>query len=218
MKTLLPLLLLTLPAWAFTIETQQHLPTTITYSCPDELASWTQQALDSWNLALSNTLQISRVIDHATISILVVDDLGKQPSGVTIFGLTYAWGSTATIQLRRSAPYVFLVHELGHALGLGHSTDPDSVMRAILVDGYIGQDDIDGVRFVFGLSPKVWDFKCLVRRHQASVLATEKAEFVFNDGWYKVGVTRASHRLPAGVYSVSMIAGGICVKKSVTVR
>lgn len=46
------------------------------------------------------------------------------------------------------------VHELGHVMGLGHSTDDTSIMypvyRADVIE--LGQDDINGIKEVYGRS------------------------------------------------------------------
>ena len=42
-----------------------------------------------------------------------------------------------------------VLHELGHSLGLGHSSS-DTVMTAIISESKLGRDDIDGIRRIYG--------------------------------------------------------------------
>lgn len=52
---------------------------------------------------------------------------------------------------------VMLIHEFGHALGLGHSTDPNAIMYPFLSRGVsksLGFDDIAGIQAIYGDVPE----------------------------------------------------------------
>ena len=47
-----------------------------------------------------------------------------------------------------------MTHELGHALGLGHSSDPEAIMWAVNIRGrgyHLNDDDIAGIRALYGV-------------------------------------------------------------------
>lgn len=63
--------------------------------------------------------------------------------------------STATYSGTATTLYQVALHEIGHALGLAHDTDPNSVMYATLGTGNRDLDstDIDGIQALFGPAP-----------------------------------------------------------------
>ncbi len=55
----------------------------------------------------------------------------------------FAWGDSLMGET--------LLHELGHSLGLGHSTDPSAIMFPFIGGtNQLGADDIAGIRFLYG--------------------------------------------------------------------
>jgi hypothetical protein len=75
-------------------------------------------------------------------------------SGNTIVGSIIAINDTATsafINLTRDEKISVIAHEIGHAIGLGHSKFQDSLMYAENLSGRValGQDDWDGATFLY---------------------------------------------------------------------
>ncbi|CAA0817548.1 Matrixin family protein [Striga hermonthica] len=69
-----------------------------------------------------------------------------------------------TTDLRKEPPSEYVVdlesvatHEIGHLLGLGHSSDKDAVMFPFLVQGTrkveLGEDDVVGIQTLYGVIP-----------------------------------------------------------------
>lgn len=75
-------------------------------------------------------------------------------SGNTIVGSVIAINDTATSafeNLTRDEKVSVIAHEIGHAIGLGHSNFKDSLMYAENLSGRfaLGQDDWDGATFLY---------------------------------------------------------------------
>lgn len=225
MKWVLAVFLLCTSAHAFTVNDHQHLGTYITYSVPDDIARFIPYALDSWSCAVDNQITYARlpIGQEVTISIVEVPDLGKSPLG-TIEGITSQVGRSALITLREGSPYSAIMHEIGHALGLNHSTDPNAVMYPFLSLPYLGQDDIDGIRYIYGLSPFTFDFKVRQHKHLLKVLLpfSKDGRFLSWIEWGDATATnwklRAAHRYPRGVYTLRVVYRGIAMSKQIEVR
>lgn len=84
-------------------------------------------------------------------------------SGKKIAGAVILINDTAATfgNLSRSDQIAVLAHEIGHAIGLGHSEDKAALMyyRTVNLRSNLGQDDIDGVSYLY---PVVGDLFGLV--------------------------------------------------------
>ena len=72
---------------------------------------------------------------------------GSSSSGDVVFNSNQQWNIGSNYDLQ-----TVLMHEVGHALGMGHSTDPTAVMYAYYggVDSRLNSDDVAGVRSIWG--------------------------------------------------------------------
>jgi hypothetical protein len=74
---------------------------------------------------------------------------GKKIKGAVI--LINDDSSTGFNQLSRSDKISVIAHEIGHAIGLGHSKDKSALMyyRTVKLRKALGQDDVDGVSYLY---------------------------------------------------------------------
>ncbi|MCV0399245.1 MAG: matrixin family metalloprotease [Nitrosarchaeum sp.] len=74
----------------------------------------------------------------------VIDDTNHQilKSEITIYNIDRITSDQLEILVR---------HELGHAFGLAHSTDPDDLMAPVITTGYpyISECDVDAIEFLY---------------------------------------------------------------------
>lgn len=75
---------------------------------------------------------------------------GKKIAGAIIL-INDAYGNDEFGKLGRKDQIAVIAHEIGHAIGLGHSEDSAALMyyRTVDLRKRLGQDDIDGVSFLY---------------------------------------------------------------------
>ena len=74
-----------------------------------------------------------------------------QSSLILINDQTGGGGTSQWATLSREKQVSVLAHEIGHAIGLGHSNDTDALMYFEAIDNRkdLGKDDIDGITFLY---------------------------------------------------------------------
>ena len=183
----------------------------LTYHCDDSCSEQTRgfvvYAFAAWNAALDNTLTITESSDKPDLTISMSDaiapDLGLTGNGRVLLAVSNA---------------AVVMHEIGHALGLPHSADPDAIMFGYPADifAFLNQSDVDAVRALYGLSPKTLAMNCRVRRHSVTVLTGNRfATCYWGDGTNSSG-WHVSRRLPSGVYQIKLYCGYFLFRQSVS--
>lgn len=78
--------------------------------------------------------------------------------------------STTFDQLSRDKKVAVIAHELGHAIGLGHSEEKSALMYFAVVPkrSSLGQDDIDGVTYLYPVQLDVFGAGCFLGSIAAS--------------------------------------------------
>lgn len=93
-------------------------------------------------------------------------------------------------------------HELGHSLGLSHSSDPDAVMyptysKEESKNFKLSQDDINGIQKLYG---NIYNFRISIRRHCLLMVG-------LNEKGWEIGIYFEKH---TGTYiSKSLLRGEI---------
>ena len=163
------------PKWVTPVVTWSFAPTSGVFTDPISAAyqALVQQAVARWDGVIGITLQ--QVPDSAAADIRIgfssfgaaVNQIGNtsysyMPGTITSFvaGVTVAAedpaqrpvGTSGLYAGTNTSLYQVLLHEIGHALGLAHSTDPNSVMYPVATASNqdLNAGDIAGIQGLYG--------------------------------------------------------------------
>lgn len=144
-------LLLTLILTCICFSSANAIDRTFTYSCPDDCATEVQNAIDLWNQAADGIFHATRVHDDATITFKEVNRIKGGYRGLTETGWS---GKHIQIKIVTDCEHrdVVIMHEIGHAFGLKHTQDTNSVMfHSAKDEPILSEDDIHQIRKRYGL-------------------------------------------------------------------
>lgn len=204
---------------AFAIIPNQKLPQVITYSCDPSIEPRLITVLNLWNRAVDGYFTIIPVneSDHPVLTVKVVGSF--QQSNIT--GLTYQLGNSAFVQVTSNFNLTgTMLHECGHALGLAHSTDPHSIMFSSLTTGgySLDQDDMNGIRSLYGLSPKTINFYKFKQSGRRLIFKAEgNCQWDLGDGTTQYGAI-IKHKFPKGIYWITAVLDGFCEVNKIEVK
>lgn len=165
MKKILFVMLLLCPlAHSFTVEPGFVRPAgVVTYACEPELLEDFLAAFAIWNAALDNrfTLQPAAIpnIDVSTV-VLPGNALGRTRYAMPSMRCLVEISPDVDPVLEPGSFYrrAIILHELGHALGLGHSDRISAIMYFALFPGRtatLSFDDIFGIRSIYSLASDI---------------------------------------------------------------
>lgn len=196
----------------------QKLSTTLTYSCDDPvLEDSFVKMFAIWNFACDNIFTLTKVPDSSII-------IKLNPNLITHkAGETWPLGEKAFIFIKDSNDNLNMVmlHEIGHALGLDHSKVLNSIMQAnIKREATLIQDDVDGIREHYDLSPKIFDFALKIKGKGVNCVSsygkvdwwTDDLRAFKNKSKFRCNFHRT------GTYSIEMSYNGISVYKEVIIK
>jgi hypothetical protein len=162
---------------AFTVNGAK-LPDTVHYRCDAKLRDCFLAQFAQWNNVLADRFSlVEETSPDATVDVSVQYSSDVMPM--------LGWCSNGAIAIATTMPTgedlsTVMLHELGHRLGLGHTPVESATMFRVIYT-YKGpvltQDDIDGVRSIYGLPAFVLD------SFQLSVTGTGKSRVFFTSGY-----------------------------------
>lgn len=120
---------------------------TFTYSCPDAIQKQVQYSIECWNKALGGMLHAKRIKDAVPdIIVTQVQNLPKYR------GLTHTSSTPILIEIDQDCDYKtsVILHEFGHAFGLEHTKNMNSIMfHCSKNDPTLSREDEENIR-------KIW--------------------------------------------------------------
>ena len=200
----------------------------ITYSCDDSLAAPVAQAFALWDLACGGGLfQATRVSGDAQVTITGVSTMPAYLAAYNYIGYTTWTGTSAMVDVLTPDPSCLnatILHELGHALGLMHSTDSSAIMWPIIAGPVqLSQDDIDGIRFIYLPSTPLPRFSAVVKKHRVKFSPTAAypglVVWDFGDGSAQpITAKPVFHTYRKGAWAVTMRWQGLIISQVVTIN
>lgn len=221
MKRLLPLiLLLCLNISAYEYIDGQKLPTTVTYVCDPQLEGSLKRAFAIWNFACGGIFTLSKAdLTVAQPTLTAEVDPYLAPAGQT-----YCYGASAAILVQMPQGLFadsIMLHELGHALGMAHTNNLQSIMNPIVVIVFASlcQDDVDGIREKYDQSPETFDFNLTVTGRRIKAISPRgPATWILNGNiLFHKDRAKFSKYLPVGTHTVQMDFHGVSVYKTIQI-
>lgn len=112
-------------------------------------------------------------------------------SGKKIEGAVILFNTLSTLdKLSRSDQIGVVAHEIGHALGLGHSDKSEALMYYRTVDqrNRLGQDDIDGISFLYPMKGDTYGLTEDGLFSSCGTISTDKTNPPGNPPFLQVGI------------------------------
>lgn len=195
-------------------------PQEITYSCPDGISKNVLDSLNIWNSVLDNHFKFSRVDTDAYFQYAIESYLGKNVLGSTT--PPFAGNDNVTqIKILAGVRDAIILHETGHALGLWHSLDSNSIMwTSSQLSPWLDQDDIDGIRNLYNLSPLKLDFGLKIKGNRVMMynLNRKSSLWMFGDASPGNLGKKMIHRYPTGTYNLCMVCDNLLCIKTFTIE
>lgn len=208
------LLVITTTAHAFSIEPGVTQPKLVVYNCTPDLEPAFLAAFQKWNVALDGYFTL--VKQNGPTYTLSISNNSVLPLylGYTTFGPS----SATIIQINTNLAAATndldatMLHEVGHALGMAHSSDTSAIMYPVLSWGKIAvlsNDDIAGIKSIYQYeSPLTVLVSGRGRARTFEVIGKLKVNWNFGDGVPVSSHVKVRHHFSAlGSYYVTASVG-----------